>query len=826
MIFFRRLLIFLLGLALLALPTLARDWGYNDWRWQPIESSYTAPEVPEISFAATPMPTATPLPVNDPALTDDDELRRGPVVVDFAHFSFLNPGHLQPLADALADRGLGLRYWISQVDTMALESSAQFPDQSEDLTAQLKDASALVVVSPFFLWTPQEIVVAERFVADGGRLLLVSDPDVMGDFPSLVNILAEPFGIVFNDDYLYDTSKNDGNFTFFFGEGAEAEALADATIAFYGGRSISGAVSPQMRSAESTLSSLRAGKNGFTTVAIGGVAGRGTAGRVLALSDFDVLTEAYRVRYDNQRMVEFVADFLSAEQRNHTMPDFPNYLGKTVALSYGMQTAINADLLAQGAQLQKRLEESGRTLTLTNGHALSNSNDRKDLIYLADYTTVYSETTLLTDLGIQVITEALTITIPVEVAPVDEPTPEPEATPAPNEEPLRERAPLTGTTPITPTRPITAQLPVTNTQPTPALQAGTEATTALTVTTEITAAETLTTSTPETSVVITTYLVTAEGLRFLADETVLVAQSKRGDDSLLLAVLGADRRGIDAGVTRLLTNDFSDCVIGESLTFCSLPASGSSSNNSSSDSGSSDEGSGSDSGDSGSGSEGDSNGGSEPAPAPSERTGILLIDDNRAAADGESSEADLYLQTLLAANQNVDLWGIKTQGSPTADDLTNYGWVIWSNAGYADGKVSLEDMDLIFGYIRQGGRLTVSSRYPLPGLEEASAVRDVVVDSGLAALTDGLPDEPITLSEEQNAADLSPLAADESGVQIALRRGPESDNAEAPIVAVLTDAASEDANARFMIVGMAVTGLPEEAGKTLINNMATWMLAE
>jgi len=824
MIFFRRLLIFVLGLACLALPTLARDWGYNDWRWQTVESNYTPPEVPDLSFAATPMPTPTPMPVSDPGLADDGALRRGPVVVDFAHFSFLNPGHLQPLADALADRGLGLRYWISQVDTMALESAAQFPDQSEDLATQLKDASALVVISPFFLWTPKEITVAERFVADGGRLLLVSDPDIMGDFPSLVNILAEPFGVVFNDDYLYDTSKNDGNFTFFFGEGAEAEALADATIAFYGGRSISGAVAPQMRSIESTLSSLRVGKNGFTTVAIGGVAGRGTAGRVLALSDFDVLTEAYRVRYDNQRMVEFVADFLSAEQRNHTMPDFPNYLGKAVALSYGTQTAINADLLAQGAQLQKRLEESGRTLTLTNGHALADS-DGKDLIYLADYTTVYSETTLLTDLGIQVITEAMTITLPVEVTPVDEPTPEPEVSPAPNEEPLRERAPFTDTTPITPTRPITAQITVTNTRSAPAVKPSTQVTEALTVTATITDTDAITTSIPETSVVITTYLVTAEGLRFLADETVLVAQSQR-EDGLLLAVLGADRRGIDAGVTRLLSNDFSDCVIGENLTFCSLPPGERSSSGSSSDSGSSDEGSGSEAGDSGSSSEGDGSGSSEPAPAPSERTGILLIDDNRAAADGESSEADLYLQTLLAADHNVDLWGIKTQNSPTADDLANYAWVIWSNGGYAEGKLSLEDMDLIFGYIRQGGRLTVSSRYPLPGLEDASTVRDVVVDSGLAALTDGLPDEPITLAEEQNAADLSPLAADESGVQIALRRGPESDNAEAPIVAVLSDAASEDTNARFMIVGMAVTGLPEEAGKTLINNMATWMLAE
>ena len=822
MIFLRRFLILVLGIVLLALPMVVRDWG---WRYN--ERAYTPPDVPELSFAATPMPTATPLSVADPVLTDDGELRRGPVVVDFAHFSFLNPGNLQPLADALADRGLGLRYWISQVDTMALESSAQFPDQSEDLAAQLKDASALMVVSPFFLWTPQEITVAERFVADGGRLLLVSDPDVMGDFPSLVNILAEPFGVVFNDDYLYDTNRNDGNFTFFFVEGAETEVLADATIAFYGGRSISGAVIPQLRSVESTLSSLRTGKNNFTTVAVGGVAGRGTAGRVLALGDFDVLTEAYRVRYDNQRMVDFVADFLSADRRNQTMPDFPNYLGKTVALSYGTQTAINADLLAQGAQLQKRLEESGRTLTLTNGHAIHTASDGEDLIYLADYTTVFSTTTLFTDWGIQVITEAVTITIPVETTPVTEPTPEPEATPVPNEEPLRERAPLTNTTPITQTRPITAQATVTETRTTPAVKPKAQAATAaLTVTATLTDSTVVTTTMPETRVEITTYLVTAEGLRFLADETVLVAQQKRDDESSLLAVLGADRRGIDAGVARLLTNDFSNCVMGESLTFCSLPPNDTASSDSgSSDAGNTDESNGSSSSEAGGGSEGDG-GGSEPSPAPDGRSGILLIDDNRAAADGESSEADLYLQTLMGSDHSVDLWRTKTQSSPTTDDLAKYAWVIWSNGSYADGKLSLEDMDLIFGYIRQGGRLTVSSRFPLPGLETASTVRDVVVDSGLAALTDGLPDEPITLSEEQNAADLSPLAADESGVQIALRRGPESDNAEAPIVAVLTDAASEDTNARFMIVGLAVTSLPEEAGKTLINNMATWMLAE
>lgn len=891
MTFLRRFLIVVLGLVLLALPTLVRDWGF-----QYNERSYTPPDVPELNLAATPAPTATPQAVTDAQFTTDEGLRRGPVVVDFAHFGFLNPANLQPLADALADRGLGLRYWVSKVDTMALESSAQFPDQSEDLASQLKDASALVVVSPFFMWTPQEIAVTERFVADGGRLLLISDPDINGDFPSLVNILAEPFGVVFNDDYLYDTAKNDGNYTFFFNESApavegettgNAEALADAAIAFYGGRSIGGAVVAQLRSAPTTLSSLRTGQSGFITVAIGGVAGRGTAGRVLALSDFDVLSEVYRVRHDNQRMVEFVADFLSADQRNNTMADFPEYLGKAVALSYGAGLSIDANLLLQGAQLQQRLENTGRTLALINGHALNKPDEAgRDLIYLTDYTTAFSETTLLTDLGIQVITEAVTITVPVVATPVAPTKPEPKPTESTDGTPkatpestktdtkdtdqetpqssetAQESLAVTATATLTATVTVTATVlpemtPTIEPQLTPTLlpkvtptvratrALGTtdittatttaEPTTApLTVTATISEATVLTaTLTPETRVVITTYLETAEGLRFLADQTVLVAQSQRADGSLLLAVLGADRRGIDAGVTRLLANDFKDCVIGETLTFCSLSPKAAPTRSSSTTSTTGDKESNTGSSDttkddsSGSGNDdGGGNGGSEPTKTPAANRGVLLIDDNRTAAEGESSEADLYLQALIGAGHSVDLWSAKSQGSPTADDLTNYTWVIWSNAGYADGKLSIEDMDLVFGYVRQGGRLTLSSRFPLPGIEEASTLRDVVIDGVMADLVKGLPDEPITLSEEQNAANLSPLAADESGVEIALRRGPASEDAEAPVLVVLTDATESDSNARFMIVGMSLTGLSEATSSTLINNMATWMMAE
>ncbi|MEZ4867423.1 MAG: hypothetical protein R3C14_39220 [Caldilineaceae bacterium] len=815
LIFLRRFLVVLIGIVLVAAPTVVRDWG---WRYN--ERNYTPPDVPDLSFAATPMPTPTPLAVKELAPINDNELRAGPVVVDFAHFSFLNPASLQPLADALADRGVGMRYWISTVDPMKLENFADFPDQSAELAAQLRDASALFVISPIFLWTEQEIAVVEHFVADGGRLLLISDPDFAGDVPSLTNMLAEPFGIVFNDDYLYDTTHNDGNFTFFFqGEATDQAAnLADATIAFYGGRSISGAVAVQMRSAATTASSLRIGQSGFATVAIGGVASRNTQGRVLALSDFDVLSEVYRTRHDNQRMVDFVADFLTADQRINRVADFPNYLGKQVALAFGTTAAINAELLHQGAQLQQRLESSGRTLALTNSNVLTNSvtiAERSaatitDLIYLADYTTARAQTTLLADLGIDLVTEVVTSTVtPTEATTAAKPTPAVTAT--------KTATPQANATPsVAATGEITTTVAATHTTAVTATATLTTAP-AITATATVTASAPVTPTAPKPTVTITNYLVTATGLRLLADETVLVVQTRGADGAFVLAVLGADSRGIDAGVKRLLDNDFTDCVLGDLLTFCSLPGTGGAASSQSSGSA----GKASESGTS------EPSPKQEPTPAPSGgRIGILLVDDNRAAGQNEAGEADSYLQALIAAGYSVDLWDAASQGAPTVADLAKYAWVIWSNGGYNEGKMLAEDMDIIFNYVREAGKVTISSRFPLPGIEEPSTVRDVAIDDTIPTLVQELPDEPIALAAEQIAANLTPLAADASGGQVVLRRGPASDDAAAPLLVVLTDTSATTSTAQVMIVGVAINGLPQEVSNTLVNNMATWMLGE
>jgi hypothetical protein len=397
-----RLILAGLALLLLVSPLFVRTmiWGLND-------RSYAVGQVPITSVAATPVPTSTPVALSADSMLLDTPLRPGPVIVDLAHGNRLARSQFEPLSAALARRGVGTNFWLSTVDVLSLSNYLDYPDQSETLAPLLEEASALVVVSPFFLWTKDEIALAERFVADGGHLLLISDPDVVGDLAQDINTLGEPFGVVFNDDYLYDTSVNDGNYTFIFPDDyeGEAERLATRKVAFYGARSIGGEVKPLLRTAFTTLSSIRTGLTNFTTMALGGLESRGTLGRVLAISDFDVLTNSYVERHDNHDLVEFVAGFLSAAQRRDTITDFPGYLGKEVSLIFGNAEAVNAQILLEGSRIQRSLELTGRSLTLAGTTVLTAAltagsvSPEFDMIVLADYAMIDEQTNLLKQIG-------------------------------------------------------------------------------------------------------------------------------------------------------------------------------------------------------------------------------------------------------------------------------------------------------------------------------------------------------------------------------------------------------------------------------------------
>ncbi|MFN8492809.1 MAG: DUF4350 domain-containing protein [Caldilineaceae bacterium] len=860
--FFRRFLVVIIGLVCLTAPFYLRSsiLNYN-------QRTYTPPKIDGFNIAATPAPTMTPAAFQQTSSQAAQALRRGPIVVDLAHFNRLNPSNFQPLQSALAEQGIGLRFWLSKADVSKLTSYLDFPDQSEALATQLNDASGLIVISPFFLWSKQEIALLEKFVANGGRLLLISDPDVQGDSAVVTNMVAEPFGIVFNDDYLYDTVANDENYTHFFQKtfAGQASSLDGSKIAFYGGRSINGAVESQVRSAPTTLSSLLNGLSGFTTVAIGGQAANQSKGRVLAMSDFDVLAEPYVNRFDNRRILTFVAHFLGGSQREETVANFPTYLGKEVSLVVDSADGVNAELLSDGADLQQRLGQTGRTLTLagtallTSTKVLSTSvttQTATDVIYLADFEGADQHTTLLNDIGIKLVKE---VTIPTPTAtPLATPTNPPTKTAPARMNPTTATASTRALPTLTATATITTpELPTGTITPQPELPNGTvtptvtiaaprnavESVATVTVTTPatVTAQATITssaglTTTPTVTVVtalttppaptptpqITYYLQTNDGLRLQANQTLLIVQRQSAAQQKMVAVLGFDSNSVELGITRLLNNDLKDCMSRRDLAICPVAP---------------DKNAGKDKERSTAQATPTPKAGTKPGSTPSpEPTGskatsaILLVDDNAEAKSNEKSEADFYLQTLTKAGRDVKLWTTAKDGAPSSNDMGKYKWVIWSDAAYASSGLGTDKLQSLSDYLSKGGRLLISSRLPFFGVggKAASVIADVVVsDTSAAALVQNLPKEPIALTPNLPAVVPLEINDEPNAPSVILRRGPKSADADAPVMLLMTDTGTANSvGARLIVLDVSITWLPEAVSGQLVNNMTEYMLKD
>jgi len=842
---------------------------------------YTPPTIPTAAVAVTPIPTMTPVAVASLPTVPDLPVKRGPVIIDLAHYSAIDRDRFQPMAGALAAQGVDLRFWLPTVSLASVKSFTEFPDQSEALQKILSDASALVVVSPFFLYSDKEVQIVERFLADGGRLLVISDPDIESDAARDTNSLAAPFNVVFNEDYLYDTIDNDANYVHFFQAGFfdQAADLTGSRIGFYGGRSIDGAITPQVRSASTTLSSLRAGQSEFTTVALGGQPATNTYGRVLALSDFDVLTDPYVTRHDNRRMLDFVVNFLAGGERNQTIADFPAFLGKQVALIVESSEPVGAQAVSKAAEIQRVLELSGRSLALGATSWLTDSaaSGEADMIYVAHYVDAARSTTLLEDAGFvieeRVITPTLTAaevativttptptTLPPTSSPTSSPTPA-EATPLPELPPVTPAPDLSQPTPTPEDTPLSllsfpislawwlnhpAAQAATPTPPgqtppneTPAPEeapatpvAEEEPATAETqpaATAETQPAATAETQTapaaaplPEPTVQV--YLVRTDGVRLLADETQLFIQRNEANNRRIVAVLGAGDAAINAGLTRLLNRDLTGCLIQDDLVICPfIPGRNAGGENNMAQTTTQTT---------------TQTGTSQSAPptpakapddAPKEDAArILIIDDNRNAAEGEIGDAELYTALLARSGYAAELWSTRAKGYPTLDDLRNFGWVVWSDVAYEKSSVRGDALQIIINFINNGGKITVGSRMPFFNVsgEPASPIADVVIADGLPALVVGLPTEPIALPEGLPAiVPLVNIPGEDAEAAIAMRRGPASQAAETPVLALFNDSgASEPKGARLLLFTLSLHWLPDDIAAQLVKNMAQVML--
>jgi len=251
-------------------------------------------------------------------------------------------------------------------------------ERAEAFLGQLQDAQALIVVVPQTAYSDEELAALRQFVLRGGKLLLIAEPTKAQQFyqarseANLVevilsdarhlNSIAGLFGAFFADDYLYSLEKNDGHFQRPIFSHFEAGALTEglSAVSFQIAHSVLGSAEPLMWGDETTLSSSRPAAERLSPV------GLAENGKVLLLGDLSCLSEPALSRYDNDRFVSNVADFLATSSRPADLHAFPSFLGAQVSL-IALQpdrADLSSEVISAAGMLQRLLTQQGRSLTM------------------------------------------------------------------------------------------------------------------------------------------------------------------------------------------------------------------------------------------------------------------------------------------------------------------------------------------------------------------------------------------------------------------------------------------------------------------------------
>jgi hypothetical protein len=281
------------------------------------------------------------------------------VLVDILHGNLFSPSEIDAFSDALIRRGARIEY------------------TSEDtpLVTQLKYTNAYVIFSPNSAFSAEEVYLVRNFVANGGRLILFTDPtrgtfeydynrDININYPDVnaANNLLAPFGISVNNDYLYNLENSEGNFRNVMFEDFRTNAITSGMkrLAFYGVHSVeAGNGIPLIVGNENTYSSL-------TDSAGMGMAAAALSedGNVLVLGDFSFLIPPYNTVVDNQILIRNIANFALDGIRAHSVADFPYVFDRTVYLVPTGGLQMTADTLTPFASLQNALLATSTKLVM------------------------------------------------------------------------------------------------------------------------------------------------------------------------------------------------------------------------------------------------------------------------------------------------------------------------------------------------------------------------------------------------------------------------------------------------------------------------------
>lgn len=129
------------------------------------------------------------------------------VLIDTMHGNRFQKEDIQPLISGIVGGG----------------HEVKFLDKEDNYRKLLTQSDAFIVIEPSEEYTGSEIIDVERFVDNGGHLLLIGEPNKKNIVNTLdqtsvnterssLTTIGSSFGISFGTNYLYNLEKNDGNY--------------------------------------------------------------------------------------------------------------------------------------------------------------------------------------------------------------------------------------------------------------------------------------------------------------------------------------------------------------------------------------------------------------------------------------------------------------------------------------------------------------------------------------------------------------------------------------------------------------------------------------
>ena len=349
--------------------------------------SYSPPSNPRVTQEQIRLPAPSYGPSADTAVPVS---RKGVLVLDNAHQNDFGEEEISALVSKVASRGYSVEFLMSRDVVFSSGRLVLLEDQ-------LRKADSFVVAVPRTAYTPDEIDTLRRFVGKGGKLLLVGDPTRSSE----INTVADAFGIIFQDGYLYNVVEHDLNFRNIFVRDFHADEVTEGlnTIVLYTAGSVRSTGAPLAFTDINTFSSLEQRVEPFTPVV------RGTDALVLAISDLTFMRSSHSSAGDNDRFISNIADFLTASERSFDLADFPYFFDDGIDILLG-----RGELFDIGARLKSLLSISRVASELRGVEDMAN-----DTVFLGLYQDRLAVSQYLDAAGVQVDDESLRTPFTAEI---------------------------------------------------------------------------------------------------------------------------------------------------------------------------------------------------------------------------------------------------------------------------------------------------------------------------------------------------------------------------------------------------------------------------